>query len=147
MSGFRQRLSRLLATTAFVVAAAVGFTAFGAIVTVAPASAESSSTLTAQYPWPHNGCSVVTDNPTAASFTYPCNHHDGCYGGRWADRATCDQWFLNDMMNACRRLPYVMIGGCVAVAYVYYGAVRVLGQGFYDSNSQLARISTPMRLG
>jgi hypothetical protein len=86
------------------------------VATATPAAAESSTTLTAQYPWPHNGCTGVSDTVMGVSFTYACNHHDGCYGGHWATRATYDQWFFNDMKNACTRLPFEMIGGYVAWA-------------------------------
>jgi Prokaryotic phospholipase A2 len=122
---------------------AIGSVWFSAL----PASASSSTTITAQYPWPHNGCTSAPDNPAGASFTYACNHHDGCYARHWADRATCDQWFLNDMMTACRRLPFEMVGNCAGMAYVYYYFVRVKGQPFYDSNGTMVRISTPMRIG
>jgi hypothetical protein len=114
------------------------------VATASPALAQSSTTLTPEYPWPHNGCTAVTDNPAGASFTYACNHHDGCYGGHWADRATCDTWFRNDMLNACRRLPFEMVGTCAVWANIYYYAVRAFGDKYYNSNGQLSRISTPM---
>jgi hypothetical protein len=55
------------------------------------------------------------------------------------------QWFFNDMKNSCTKLPFQMIGACVAWAGIYYSAVRALGQRYYDSGGQLSRISTPMR--
>jgi hypothetical protein len=112
--------------------------------TASPAAASSSTTLTPQYPWPHNGCTGVSDTPLGASFTYACNHHDGCYGGHWASRSTCDAWFYNDMIAACRHLPFEMVGGCSVWAGIYYGGVRAFGQKYYDSNGQLTRINTPM---
>ena len=91
------------------------------------ASAYSSTQLTSQYWWPHNGCSSpFGDSPSGVSFTYACNHHDGCYWGHWASKATCDWWFYNDMRNACA-------GGwwCNAWAYAYYSAVTNYGWPFY----------------
>ncbi len=83
------------------VAALVGFTA-------GPAMAN-------QYPWPHNGCTSAPDR-AIANFTHACNHHDGCYALHWAGRGACDQWFWNDMIAACRKLPFEMIGGCTGTA-------------------------------
>jgi hypothetical protein len=138
-----RRAGHLLIALAMLPITILGINAVGAT----PALAESSTTLTAQYPWPHNGCTIVSDNAPGASFTYACNHHDGCYAGHWANRATCDQWFLNDMSAACRTAPFEMITGCMATAYVYYGGVRAMGQSHYDSNGAQVRISTPMRIG
>lgn len=103
--------------------------ALGVLVTVnAPnAAAYSDTTITSQYWWPHNGCSTPTgDAPSGVSFTDACNRHDGCYWGHWADKGTCDQWFLNDMRNACGSS-----GWCTTVAYAYYAAVAAFGWPFY----------------
>ncbi|HSX01565.1 MAG TPA: phospholipase A2 [Candidatus Saccharimonas sp.] len=131
---------------ALMVLALIAFLPVALVAAPSPAMASSSSTLTAQYPWPHNGCTGVTDNPAGASFTYACNHHDGCYAGHWASRATCDTWFRNDMINACRRLPFEMIGNCGIVANLYYYAVRLFGDKYYNSGGTLVRISTPMKI-
>ncbi|WP_270886567.1 phospholipase A2 [Pedococcus sp. 5OH_020] len=116
-----------------------------------PASAESSSAWTTQYPWPHNGCTRVTDYPMpSVSFTYACNHHDGCYAYHWADRGTCDAWFRNDMYGACwnaYRWNGLLYNSCIVIATGYWTGVRILGQQFYDSNGTLTRISTPMNVG
>jgi hypothetical protein len=106
-----------------------------------PAFAESSSTLTPQYPWPHNGCTRVSDNPSGVSFTYACNHHDGCYARHWASRATCDAWFRNDMDNACKNGPWYLRGSCENYALIYYSGVRLFGQKYYDSKGELSRIN------
>lgn len=105
------------------------------------ASAESSSALTPQYPWPHNGCTRVSDSPSGVSFTYACNHHDGCYARHWADRGTCDAWFRNDMLSACDRAPWYLQQDCSRWAFIYYGGVRALGQKYYDSRGELSRIN------
>ena len=130
-------------------AAAVLCTSWLAIglVSAAPASAESSSAWTPQYPWPHNGCTRVSDAPAGVSFTYACNHHDGCYAYHWADRGTCDAWFRNDMFGACYAAPWYLVYGCTAAANTYWAAVRVLGQPYYDSAGTISRISTPMTTG
>ena len=99
-----------------------------AVVVDAPAaSAYSSTTRTAQYWWPHNGCSTPTgDAPSGISFTYACNHHDGCYWGHWASKGTCDQWFLNDMRAACHGN-----STCNRWATIYYWAVSAFGWPYY----------------
>jgi hypothetical protein len=102
-----------------------------AVVTVvnqSSASAYSDPTRTAQYWWPHNGCSSPTgDAPSGVSFTYACNHHDGCYILRWSSsKSTCDQWFLNDMRNACAGGFY-----CNTWAYAYYLGVSTLGWPYW----------------
>ena len=111
----------------------------GALVGVSAGSASADP-----YPWPHNGCMSAPDRPSGADFTYACNHHDGCYALHWANRATCDAWFRNDMVSACRQVPFEMAGGCVVTAGIYYGAVRIFGQVYYDSPSLSVRISTRM---
>ena len=88
------------------------------------------------------------------SFTYACNHHDGCYALRWSSyRSTCDGWFYNDMRAACWNYWWLYVGtpygitglsGCYGWASAYYGGVRIWGQKYWDSQGQLARISTPM---
>ena len=122
----------------------------GASVAVAPtASASSSSATTSQYWWPHNGCTSVPDAPAwPVSFTYACNHHDGCYALRWSsNRGTCDAWFYNDMINTCNSYWWLNLSSCYSWASIYYVGVRVLGQKYWDSNGQLLLISTPMSVG
>ncbi|MFJ6530370.1 phospholipase A2 [Streptomyces longwoodensis] len=60
------------------------------------------------------------------NFAHACKHHDGCYKFRWSDRATCDQWFLNDMKASCDVLH--SNEACYAVAQLYYRGVRVFGE-------------------
>jgi hypothetical protein len=147
MSGITARTKHFLGLLMAALILISGLTLVGGSVNAQSASAESSSTPTAEYPWAHNGCTGVTDYPGSANFTYACNHHDGCYGGHWADRATCDKWFLNDMMNYCSKLSFFLVTGCVAAAYPYYWGVRAFGQKYYDAAGVVVRINTPMRVG
>jgi hypothetical protein len=92
-----------------------------------PAAAYSSTQITPQYWWPHNGCSSpFGDSPSGVSFTYACNHHDGCYWGHWSNKWTCDWWFYNDMRAACGWNAW-----CQAWAYAYYRSVDTFGWPFY----------------
>jgi len=102
---------------------------------VAPASAHDSN-----HWWPTDGCTMAPE----LYFNHACVHHDGCYAYHWADRATCDQWFLNDMIDKCRTLPFDMVAGCAGIAYIYYSAVRTFGGYFYDSSEVATRVKTPM---
>lgn len=140
--GSAQRLASTLITLLFI----FGVSGIIAVSSAPPAAAVSSSAITPEYWWPHNGCNVVTDSPMAdVSFTYACNHHDGCYALRWSsDRATCDLWFLNDMKNACSRSPWWQYGACVASAKTYYWFVRTFGQYWWDRAIATERINTRM---
>jgi hypothetical protein len=104
-----------------------------AMVSAQPASAYSSETKTPQTWWTHNGCSSpFGDAPSGVSFTYACNHHDGCYNQHWADKATCDIWFRNDMQAACSGPWTLQIrNSCFWWANAYYLGVRALGGIFY----------------
>lgn len=77
------------------------------------------------HPWSFNGCSGSPDQP----FVHACIHHDGCYGRHWASRATCDEWFRNDMYATCADIRAGWT--CRRFADVYYGFVRSLGAPFY----------------
>lgn len=139
--GSAQRLASALITLLFIFGVA-------GIVTVSsapPAAAVSSSTITSEYWWPHNGCTLALDSPAGISFTYACNHHDGCYVLRWSsDRPTCDLWFLNDMKYACYLAPWWQRGVCLSAAYSYYAAVRNFGQYWWDRQIASERINTRM---
>jgi hypothetical protein len=109
------------------------------MVTASSASAYSSPDTHGQYWWEHNGCTLVPDAPSASgvSFTYACNHHDGCYHLHWGGegiwgKITCDQWFWNDMYSACQaaRAGWYR-ANCLAWAGAYWTGVRVLGDIFY----------------
>ncbi|MFI0800871.1 phospholipase A2 [Amycolatopsis lurida] len=100
----------------------------------------SASAHSGDHWWPTDGCTAAPEY----YFNHPCVHHDGCYAYHWADRGTCDNWFLNDMLAECRKLPFEIVGSCGGVAFTYYGAVRLFGGSFYDDSQITARISTPM---
>jgi Prokaryotic phospholipase A2 len=103
--------------------------------------------------WPTDGCTLVPDSGLHSTkvgygsypfygsatvvgsyhFTHACHHHDGCYKFHWSDRATCDQWFRNDMNASC-----AAIGSneaCYARATLYYNGVRVFGWKFWEQRS------------
>ncbi|MFC7483391.1 phospholipase A2 [Luedemannella flava] len=90
--------------------------------------------------WPTDGCTAAPD----FAFRHACVHHDGCYALHQARRATCDRRFLADMRAACRRQRVVVRQSCQATAYVYYGAVRLLGGFFYHQRNPHDRIHTPV---
>jgi hypothetical protein len=128
-----------------------------------PASAASATTTpgvnatpynATAHPWDTDGCSVVPDSglhtskvwtgygtlPHTASFDFnhACVHHDGCYRGRWASRATCDSWFLNDMRASCAAShprSWASREVCANKAYQYYLGVRAFGAGAYAATS------------
>jgi hypothetical protein len=89
--------------------------------------------------WSYNGCTASPDWP----FLHACIHHDGCYGRHWADRATCDGWFLNDMNATCAQVPISWLERrvCYGSASTYYGFVRAVGSTFYAAWS----INVPLR--
>ena len=94
------------------------------------------------HPWKNDGCTIVADKglhkDAYYDFNHACIHHDGCYGKHWASRATCDEWFLNDMYASCR---YLFSGqGCYDRARLYYGGVRALGAPFFAAYSHLTRM-------
>jgi hypothetical protein len=117
-------------------------------VTAPAAHANSDPTPTADYPWAHNGCSYVSDEPVrGASFTDACNKHDGCYGDHWASRSVCDAWFLSDMRNACAPLQLNSTWRflrCRAVADLYYASARLFGESHYNSDWLSDRYDTPL---
>ncbi|WP_436055651.1 phospholipase A2 [Pseudarthrobacter oxydans] len=146
MEGTKQKgIWRRLASSALAVLTALVLVGSVSLTAAPQASAASSTTITSQYWWAHNGCTMVTDTPLGVSFTHACNHHDGCYALRWSrDRATCDWWFYNDMRNACNAAAWWLRPDCYLVASAYYGAVRAAGWYYWNSNSQLVRINTSM---
>jgi hypothetical protein len=110
------------------------------------ASAQAApSAPTPEFPYPHDGCTLVPDAPSGVSFTAACNHHDGCYGARQLSRAACDAIFHREMVAACEASRSTRYYTCRSFASVYYVGVRVFGRPFYDSADPAVRISTPMR--
>ncbi|AVV44190.1 phospholipase A2 [Streptomyces sp. ID05-04B] len=76
--------------------------------------------------WDTDGCTGVKDSSSYFDFHHACKHHDGCYKFHWSDRATCDQWFRNDMEASCSALHANQ--ACYAVARLYYFGVRAFGE-------------------
>lgn len=86
------------------------------------------------HPWTSDGCSNVPNWQWGVfNFTHACQHHDGCYRNHWADRYTCDQWFLNDMYASCGTGDTWGVNRwtCRAIARTYYWGVRNLGVSAY----------------
>ncbi len=90
--------------------------------------------------WPTDGCTSAPD----LAFRHACVHHDGCYATHRASRATCDLRFLRDMRAACLGRPPLAARACTVTAYLYYGAVRLLGGYFYHRPNPRDRIRTPV---
>src|SRR4051812_25277126 len=90
----RRRLARLVLMTMLVgVSIITGST--GADATTTPGVNATPYNEGGEW-WTTDGCSVVPDSGPDFNFHHACVHHDGCYRNHWSDRATCDQWFLND---------------------------------------------------
>ena len=97
-----------------------------------------------EFPYPHDGCTLVPEAPSGVSFTTACNHHDGCYGARQLSRAACDGIFYREMVAACDAHRTTHYYTCRTFASVYYVGVRAFGRYFYDSPDPSVRIQTPM---
>jgi hypothetical protein len=114
----------------------------------AGAGAASAQTAAAppssEFPYPHDGCTLVPEAPSGVSFTTACNHHDGCYGARELSRATCDGIFYREMVAACVADRGTHYYTCRSFASIYYLGVRAFGKPFYDSADPATRIRTPM---
>jgi hypothetical protein len=97
--------------------------------TLVPDSGLHSTTV--QYgSYPFYGYTTVVGS---YNFNHACQHHDGCYAYHWSDRATCDQWFLNDMNASCAALR--SNAACYARARLYYNGVRTFGWKFWPQRS------------
>lgn len=97
------------------------------------------------HPWSYDGCSLVQPRGTHFGayydFLHACIHHDGCYRNRWASKATCDQWFYNDMMASCRALHSVWSWqrpGCMSRGSLYYLGVYYFGGNAYNNRTVYA---------
>jgi len=152
MSSFN-RLRRTTVGVVALLAIVLGVSLAGA----QPASATTTTGVQATpynnsaHPWTTDGCSVVPDWGTSATggawfdFNHACIHHDGCYRGHWSDRATCDRWFLNDMIASCNAIhPWWRPdsrSSCYGQANIYYTGVRTLGGSAYVAYSPYARLA------
>ena len=109
------------------------------------ASAHAAPSATSEeFPYPHDGCTLVPEAPSGVSFTTACNHHDGCYGARELSRAACDGIFHREMIAACDANRSTHYYTCRTFASIYYLGVRAFGRYFYDSPDPAVRILTPM---
>ena len=143
---FSLLLSLVLAGVMFIPSGARDQSSSGAVV---DANSTTVQLVADKYPWPHNGCTSAPDKAGGVNFTHPCNQHDGCSARHWADRATCDRWFRNDLEAECNKLPLWVRTStrCIIIAGTYYGAVRTFGARFYYSGGEYVRINTPMSYG
>lgn len=101
--------------------------------------------------WTTDGCSWVPDSGVAVGggwfdFNHACIHHDGCYRHHWASKATCDQWFLNDMRASCKAIypnwwsdPWRK--SCEGQADLYFRGVQRFGQPAYVAWSHQVRMA------
>jgi len=155
MSHWKHRsMMRVMVVMAAVLAGVIGVTASSSDT----ASATTTSGVNATpynntyHPWTTDGCSVVPDWGTSGfypyawfDFNHACIHHDGCYRNRWADRATCDLWFLNDMNASCNAIhPWWNVPNrtsCKGMASLYYTGVRTLGASAYAYRTHSAPLA------
>lgn len=88
--------------------------------------------------WTSDGCTAVPDTGTYRGvyydFGHACAHHDGCYSRHWASRATCDDWFYNDMVASCNYLHSSSSARliCYERAGIYWQGVRWFGGPGYN---------------
>jgi hypothetical protein len=78
----------------------------------------------------------VPDSGATFDFTDACAAHDACYaqGGTEADRRSCDQQFLEDMLQSCSDAwpnQWFKRHACDSVAYTYYLGVHLGGWAFF----------------
>ena len=89
--------------------------------------------------WSTNGCTVVPDRIWGVfNFNHACDHHDGCYGGQWASRYSCDVTMWYDMNSSCNEMWswwHPSRAACKTVRTTYYYGVRALGWHAYNSAS------------
>ncbi len=127
MGRSRAHLADLIVVLALV-AGAIG------LATASPASAHTGGGAatggTQWHPWTSDACSWVPDRiPRVFDFSHACQHHDGCYRGHWASRATCDRRFLDDMRASCRTSTtrWWNRPSCHGWAWTYFAGVRMVG--------------------
>src|SRR5262249_11248383 len=60
------------------------------------------------------------------NFKTACNGHDVCYGTCGKSKSSCDAQFWLDLVLTCNLDP-----ACQSIAFIYYTAVSLEGQGAY----------------
>jgi hypothetical protein len=72
-----------------------------------------------------------------ANFTSCCNTHDVCYGTCNDDKGDCDNSFFGCLASTCTSAfllrPPQLLAACLTVAGIYFSAVSLRGQKFYDA--------------
>ena len=136
-------IKRTLAALFTVLLLIVGMT----LVSAGSASAQTDPMPpTAEFPYPHDGCTLVPDEPVPGiSFNTACNHHDGCYYTHAYSRSTCDAIFYKELLATCNANKSNHYYACLGVATLYYLGVRIFGQPFYDASNTTTRTLTPMK--
>ncbi|KAF1812836.1 secretory phospholipase A2 [Eremomyces bilateralis CBS 781.70] len=83
------------------------------------------------FDWTSNNCTVAPDNPFGYPFKHACQRHDFGYRNykkldvfTEPNRLRLDDKFKEDLYDICGD-----DAGCTGLADVYYGAVRVCGDG------------------
>lgn len=118
----------------------------GMTVAAPPASAETTPGINATpYNaggewWYTNGCNFVPEDGPYFDFGHACTHHDGCYEYHWGSQATCDWWFLNDMLASCDAMGEGY--ACRAQAFAYWYGVREFGLPWYLVHSPDAPVGS-----
>jgi len=87
---------------------------------------------------------LVPGTPVYFDFTSACEWHDDCYGQCGVSRASCDSGFRDIMLAWCDGAygswyQFVPRAICRSLAYVYYGAVRGLGEGPFCNAQEASR--------
>jgi len=92
-----------------------------------------------------NGCGpadsvdLVPDTFGPVNFGPGCDIHDVCYGTCGSDRKKCDDDMRSYMYGACVKqwgdsvLTFPLVAACFKVADVYHAAVRLGGQGPWET--------------
>ncbi len=128
---------------------------FGTLIALSPAPAGATTEPGVQATpynqegewWETDGCSLSPEsgyyNGATFDFHHACVHHDGCYANKWADKNTCNWWFLNDMTASCAAMHGWVsweFAECRAIAQIYYTAVYWGGGRAYGESSPLIPI-------
>jgi len=92
---------------------------------------------------PEGGSIKIPQGYGRADYTGSCNQHDVCYEDCYTSKDTCDEEFLEDMLDACAAaypgaLNSLFRFGCYERAYIYYQAVSNFGDDAWIAAQQKA---------